>query len=263
MAMDKRHQAYLMFAGGALVIVVIVAWNVLLSHRAKPDEYGCFGQPRRSTVIVLDQTDGLATQTQAEIYRRVQAVVNDDNQVHVGERVSVFTVDDLTRHNLKPQFEHCKPRATGSELTENPRAIAARKKKEFDEPLRRALAISIEGSAQSPIAEAISDLSRTQYLRVPEGARLLVYSDLLQHTPAVSLYRCTSGEQAIAAFKAARAGAVQRPTFRSAKVILNPVPRGGLSEQNVQCRAIFWNWFFGDNTGPGAGVELDPLPGPV
>lgn len=263
MATNKRQQAYAMFAVGGLAVLGIVGWNFKIEGQAKPNALGCIGIPTRSTVIVIDQTQGLASQTQEEIYRRVQAVVNDDEAVRVGEMVSVFTVDELTRLNFKPQFEHCKPPSTGRELDQNPRGIRLAKEREFDKPLRDVLARKIPGADQSPIAEALSDLSRTQYLRAPEQSRLLVYSDLLQHSKALSLYGCVSGAQAIIQYKSARAGGVQRPEFKNLQVVLNPVPRGGLTEQNVACRAQFWNWFLGNIKGANAFIEVDPLPGPV
>lgn len=257
----KRKQAYLMFAISGIVVISIFVANVVLGNREKPNTQGCYKDSDRSTVILVDRTDGLASQTQAEIIQRVQTIVEDDSQVFIGERVSVFTLDALSRRNLQPTFEYCKPPATGSELTQDPRAIAKRKKVNFDQPLEKSLRVNVGAGDQSPIAEALSDLSKTEYFRAEGGARLLVYSDLLQHTKDASVYNCSSADQLIKSYTSSRVGSVRRPAFNNLEVVLNVVPREGLSITSVACRDKFWNWFFGDNTGSRASVTIDYLPG--
>ncbi len=257
MLADKRCQAYAMFAVGAVVLLVIGVADYYLSHRPKPGDDGCLGEFARSTVVILDRTEAMTGQTQDEIYRRIQRAIGDEGVVRTGDMVAVFTIDDLTRKQFKPIFSHCKPRASGSELTESPRAIATRKKRDFDEPLRKVLNEPVGEAAESRIAEALIDLSRTHYLRAPDGVKLLVYSDLLQNSTSLSMYHCTSTAQAIVGFKAGQQGAVQRPTFEKVSIVLNVVPRPGLSGTTVACRDGFWNWFFGDSRGS---VDQDALP---
>jgi hypothetical protein len=56
-------------------------------------------------------------------------------------------------------------------------------------------------------------------------------------------------------------GATERPTFKNTKVYLHIIPRLDIARTTLQCRDSLWVWFFGDNAGDNAGLELDYLPG--
>lgn len=245
---NERQKAYWLFGFGTLIIAGIVGANLMLTSRQSPDKTTlCIGKPAKSTVIVLDRTDGLSVQTQNEIVARVQRLV--EGAVDVGELVSVFTIDEISRKELEPRFSYCKPPSTGNAAYENPRAIARQKRERFDEPLVRVLAETVGTTPDSPIAEALVDLAQSRYVNPPNGATLVVFSDMIENTSALSMYRCTSGESGVEAFKAVRAAAVQRPHLANVDVQLHVVPRSKLSPANVQCRDYFWNWFLGDRSG--------------
>jgi hypothetical protein len=260
---SKRGQAYWLLAIGTVVIMGIVASNAILSGRPSRDNQTlCIGEPRSGTVIVLDRTDGLSLQTQNEVQARVEAFVS--NSVAVGDLVSVFTIDDLSRQRLEPRFSYCKPPGSGNAAYENPRAIARQKRERFDEPLAKILKDPVGTTQESPIAEALIDLSQSVYLNRPEGANLLVFSDMLENAQAVSIYRCTSGEFAVSSFKAARAAALQRPRLVNVDVEIHVIPRAGVSAEAVGCRDYFWNWFFGNRAGKRSGFSApNYLPGDV
>jgi hypothetical protein len=88
-----------------------------------------------------------------------------------------------------------------------------------------------------------------------------VFSDMLENTKRFSMYRCSAPDAAIAEYRASRVGAKERPTFKNTQVRLNIIPRLDQSRRTLACRDKLWVWFFGDNPGTNAGLDLDHLPG--
>jgi hypothetical protein len=94
-----------------------------------------------------------------------------------------------------------------------------------------------------------------------ERNTLLVFSDMLENTKRFSIYRCSSADAVVQGFRASRVGAMERPKFINTEVRLNIIPRLDQSRTTLACRDKLWVWFFGDNPGANAGLELDYLPG--
>jgi hypothetical protein len=154
----------------------------------------------------------------------------------------------------------CRPRSTGSELTESVRLIRQRYSETFARPIDSVLN-KIRGTGKrSPIAEALLDVSLSHYLAAPRNT-IVVFSDLLENTDRFSMYNCSSPEHAISAFRESRGGGRPRPAFRNTKIYLNIIPRMDYRPEVWHCRDVFWAWFFGDDTGEGAGVSTSYLPG--
>ena len=258
-ALTRKDKNGLALMGGVLAVlaaVLLLAINDGDRLPAGPDN--CHASVKAKTVILIDGSDVITAQGSEEIVRRSLDFVRE--HVGVDERVSIFEVTDVSQRSLKPRFSACKPPATGNRLNQDTRAVEKKFVQSFQKPLEDALAASGAESSVSPISEAVIDLSLSDYLRA-ERSNLLVFSDLLQHSRNTSLYGCSSGRAAIADFRAHRAGAMERPVFRNTGVYLNIVPREGLGHSVVRCRDGFWQWFFGDNSGPGAGLQTSFLPG--
>jgi hypothetical protein len=245
----------------ALVVVIaglLIAYNLSLSSRAKPDALNCISPVTKKSVFVIDQSDSIPGQTSIEILRRIRNAITSD--VSANELVTIIQITDGSRTHLEPIFSKCKPAEDGNELTDNVRQIRKRFADEFEKPLEAALATATPKSSTSPIGEVLIDLSLSDYLRGVTN-RLFVFSDLMQNSANTSLYRCSDSKQAIAEFKARRAGAVERPTFKNTAISLNFIPREGIGREAVRCRTGYWSWFFGDNEGPNASLTPDYLPG--
>jgi hypothetical protein len=201
--------------GIALIIAVLLAlgamlsYNMRLASKPKADANNCILPINKKSVFFIDQSDSIPSQTSTEIVRRILNIVSSD--VSSNELVTIFQITDASRAHLEPIFSKCKPARDGSELTENVRLIRKRFTEEFEKPLKVALATPPPKADTSPIGEVLIDLSLTDYLR-GDVNRLVVFSDLMQNTKNISLYRCTGSKQAIADFRAHRAGAVERPT---------------------------------------------------
>lgn len=241
-----------------VTLAAIVLFRVQKGDAPKPDENQCVGDVAASTVIIVDHTEKTTVQTRTEIVQRALAYVNGRK---TNERVAVFHVNSTARKSLLPTFVKCKPphpdevsRMTGS------RSRAEKRFRDFTSQLRASLSVIPVDSEESPLAQAFIDLSLSQYLRTEENS-LLIFSDLLENTAGLRIYNCDSGQTAIRKFRDARQGAVERPKFKNTRVLLHVIPRFDLARESVQCRDYFWNWFFGDNEGALASVEVDPLPG--
>lgn len=243
---------------GLALVAILVAAHVM---KAEPlDQMGCGSNIAGKTVILLDTSDDVTSQTRNEIVKRIWNVI--DQRVRDGDLVSIFTVSDLSKRNLVPAFSYCKPRRRGNEFKENIRTLDRNYLNKFKKPINELVTAPMGGSKESPIAQSLIDISLSDSLRVSNGsANLLVFSDLMENTNTFSLYRCGSGNQAVNDFKESRSAAVARPTFKDVTVELHIIPRADTSSSMGHCRDHFWGWFFGDNEGSSASVVPFNLPG--
>lgn len=253
----KDRQGLWMMASVAAALAVLIGLNYYLQLRPKAGPDNCIGVPRVSTVILIDNSQAVPEQTRHEIVARADAWVRDS--VRDNERVTIFRLSASSTDSLLPVISVCKPPSDGNPLIEDERAIGRVFRERFQAPLAQALQGPITESSASPIAEAVVDISLSAYLRADTN-RVLLFSDLIENTSSFSLYGCRDGDEAIRAFRASRQGALERPHFRNAHIILNIVPRTDLpANTTTACRDRFWMWFFGDNEG--GSLVPDFLPG--
>lgn len=257
---DKHGAA--LIAGVVAVVIGLFAVKLSLDAAPKPDKFDCLGQVAASTVIVIDRTEKVSQQTQNEILARTMAYI--DAKVTLGERVTVFSLTAVSRQNLTPSFSRCKPERTGSRVVKDLKALEKNYKTKFLTPLEEALKAESIESKESPIAQALIDVSLTQYLRAPKNS-LLVFSDMLEHVPTkFTMYppqTCRDQQATVSAFRASKRGARERPSFTNTALFLNIIPRTDVPRSVLACRDQLWPWFFGDNEGGTAALTPDFLPG--
>jgi hypothetical protein len=258
MLSTKDKQGIWVIAGVFGVLVAVLLLKMQQDSKPKPGPDNCVGLVAANTVVVLDHTERISEQTLEEIVSRAMAHVRD--HVKVNERVTVFTVSDLSKQSLKPLLSICRPPESGNRAVEDVRALRKRFQENFEKPLRQALAVTPGDSKESPIAQAITDISLSQYLRGDTNT-LLVFSDMLENTQRFTLYRCKSPSDTIARYRESRRGAMERPQFKNTLVALNLIPRMDQPSTTLKCRDQLWPWFFGDNDGPQAKLNTDYLPG--
>jgi hypothetical protein len=246
-------------AGFSMLAFIAIGAVVLSSKPTAKDDRGCSADIPGKTVFVLDQTDSLSAQTRAEILARVTRTV--DEKVKIGELVTVFSITELSKKNLTPTFSYCKPAKTAEGASQSQRFVSANYTKHFAKPLLAAINAPIVGSKQSPIAQALVDVSLSSYLQHSSSARLVVFSDMLEHTEGFSLYGHNGCQDAIGKFRASRGASVARPSFKGVDVQLHIVPRQQITADTEKCRNAFWKWFLTDNVGHGAGFDQSYLPG--
>lgn len=251
-------QGVVVILGVVAVLIAILIAKIILDKKPKPGPDNCVGQVTSNTVMVLDHTDRLPDQTREEIVNRAWKHIRE--HVKVNERVSIFTVSDLSKKSLKPVVSLCLPPDDGNRAIENVALIRKRFQENFEQPIRKALSIEAGMAHQSPIAQAIMDISLSQYLRGSSNS-LLIFSDMLENTERFSIYRCTNGVDVISRYRESRRGALERPAFENTRVILHLIPRFSLSKGELACRDRWLNWFFGNNGGEKGSFEQDYLPG--
>lgn len=241
-----------------LVVIVIVGVKFRLDAAPKAQDDNCVGSPTANTVILLDYSDDVPLQTRHEISARAMAHIRE--RVVLNERVSVFTISALSKQQLAPVVSLCRPPVDGNRMVENPSMIRKRYLERFEKPLESAFEKVPIDSPESPIAQAIIDLSLSQYLRGSTNT-LLVFSDMLENTQRFTILKCAPSSEVVKRFVSSRSGSKERPHFQNTYVQLNLIPRENQPEETLKCRNVLWPWFFGDNSGPNAKVDLDYLPG--
>jgi hypothetical protein len=241
--MEKRSQAWLIIGGSCAFLGLLIALKTIL-----PPKPICDPDVKSKTVILIDHSEAVASQTLDTIVERAWALV--ENETRDGELVSVFNLSKLSRNELRPTFSACKPRKEGSRSTEDVKRIKREFEEKFKKPLRAELSASMSGSDESPIAQALIDLSLSDlYFRSTDVTRLAIFSDFIENSPGFSMYKCQDASKTIDQFRASRLGSVERPTFRNADIRRNIIPRHNASKSTLQCVQKFWPWFFGDNQG--------------
>ncbi len=257
--MTKREKAWYMIGGSIAFLIALL----VLKQSVTPTPV-CDPKIKSKTVILLDHSESISKQTADVIVERTWKHIEEN--VPAGELITVYEITKLSKTNLQPSFEGCKPRAQGSQYVENVKKVE-RDFQNFKVKLREDLSTPIKntsGPVESPIAQALIDMSLDdKHFRSEDVTKLLVFSDLLEYTPKFSLYKSTSADQAIKDFRASRSGSVERPSFKHVEVQLHVIPRS-IPPQTVQSRDKFWVWFFGDNAGSckkESCLSRDDLPG--
>lgn len=239
---NQRKNAYLIIGGSVIFLLGLLLMKVLITPAPV-----CDPKIKSKTVVLLDRSQGVAKQTTEAIVNRTWQHIEDS--VSVGELVTIYDLTQDSKKNLKPIFQACKPRNEGSQLTENAKRVKL-EFQNFNKKLKNELANPIDGSDESPLAQALIDLSLdNKNFQSKDVTKLLIFSDFMEHTPKFSLYKCTDGKQAIQQFRSSKTGAMERPEFNNVEVQMHLIPRDDISKSALQCRPIFWNWFFGDNKG--------------
>jgi len=255
---EKDKKGVMLIVGVVAVLLAIVAAKLALGTPPKGGPDGCFGKVAANTVIVLDHSETVPEQTRTEIVARVMAHIRDKTQTN--ERVTVFNVSELSKKSLVPAFSRCKPSHEGNRAYEDTRGIEKAFKRDFIAPLQAVVGTAPSNAKESPIAQALIDISLSQYMRGEQNS-LLVFSDMLEHTPKFSLLSCGDAKKAVTLFRESRKGGQERPQFRHTSVSLNMIPRTEISKATLKCRDQVWEWFFGDNEGAGAHSDIAYLPG--
>lgn len=255
---QKDKHAYMLMGAVLIGVVLLLGAKVSLDHKAKRGMDNCLPDTDRQTVVLIDSSEEVPTQTQSEIIARAMSHILQN--VRVDERVTIFAISASTPTSLEPIVSVCRPPEDGNRAIENIAMIRKTFKQNFEAKITKALSNPITDSNYSPIAQAITDISLSQYLRGRSNT-LLIYSDMLENTAKFSMYNCRTPEKISAIYRASRTGAKERPEFRNTEVILNIIPRLKVAKEALQCREKFWPWFFGDNEGPHSSIKIDYLPG--
>jgi hypothetical protein len=210
---QKTRNAWLLI--GLVLLAVGAISAVYFSQRSKQlaldDETLCPSDPVSLTVLLVDVTDPMNLAQRQDFTNQLERL---RNSIPRYGKLSIVKVDAASTRLLSPVIERCNPgtRADVDEYTGNPAALQKKWEEGFKLPLDKAFAelSRASSSGRSPILESVQSVALTEFQAThAEGKprRLVIASDLLQNTDAISFYGELPDPRAVIeseAFRAAR-----------------------------------------------------------
>jgi hypothetical protein len=201
------------------------------------------------TIVLVDTSDDLPETTKHEV-----AVILDDlvSLLPSYYRLDIRVIDNSGLRS-RSLFSKCNPGdgAGLSEWTENPRIARQRWIDSFKKPVSNAIKNSLVSSkaSSSPIMAAIQEIAIDQFSSAQNSGikkRLIIISDMLEHTPLYSQYR-NSGDLSYKRYKESPAYLKFRTDLHGAGVEIDYVTRntGVDTKQHI----VFWHEWISDNGG--------------
>jgi len=175
------------------VLVLVVSWRVEPAPR-DPETMCPEDGPSRVTAILVDTTDRVGATSRADILGRLDDLVA---ATRPDEMMIVYdTSGSLADAGVAaPRLTVCNPGDpdAANPLISNPERIRRRLEEDFHAPLARLLEelVDADEAAVSPLMESIQTVSVTVLARRPYAGvpkRLVLVSDLMQHSEHLSLY---------------------------------------------------------------------------
>lgn len=226
-------------------IAGIVSWHITLRGQEQPDPVTlCPADgPTAAFAILLDVTDPLTPLQQRDLAQRLRQEILD---LPVGTRIALGLVSPEPMTRNQTRLGLCKP-LQGKEanaLYQNPKLIEARFRDGFLTPLDQTLTdlLLAPSADSSPIMESLQSLVVGAFLDLTEGTpkRLVIASDLLQHSDVFSFYR----RQRWSDFEhSADFGRLGR-NLADADVTLLQLPRPQYAELQSPAFLDFWAHYF-------------------
>lgn len=176
-----------------LTIVVVFMW--LKPEPVKIDsETLCRSEgPSSITAVLLDQTDSFGSITKSDLEVQIRDLFGTIQENH---EISIFTVDSTQEKVLDPIIQVCNPGDPdkADPLIRSKEIIRRRLREKFWQPLEEALSnlLNKKEAPSSPIMESVQSVSITHFQSIKRRSiprRLIIISDFLQNSAAVSFYR--------------------------------------------------------------------------
>jgi hypothetical protein len=209
--------------------------------------------PTSATAVLLDVTDPISEITKLDLKREFQRIVAGVEQHGL---IEVYLLTDVEGQPQRT-FHGCNPGdgESADPWTSNPRKIQQRWDQAFNQPLRKIEEGMGDGgtSKQSPIMAGIQRIvieSFTDAKLDGKPKRLVVASDMMEFTPAFSMYK--SGAD-IKAFESSAA----RDKFRTPLDGVNVNLLFFQRENSAGLKNLpeFWATWIGSNHGNFSGIE--------
>ena len=202
--------AVLIFCMAGLLIATLGYWYVtankalvVLDEKSLCPVDGAFG----TTVVILDLSDELSylqEQKLRNFFTSKDGITGTATiSVLKHDRLRVYLLDESASATLPaPIIDICNPgNGEGlSTLTSSPALVQKRYVQAYKQPLQEALIALMQASPSNttPLIESIRGVALTSFVAAPKEGhlnKLILVSDMLQHTDTVSHYR---GDQKIA-----------------------------------------------------------------
>jgi hypothetical protein len=239
-------------AGIAILAIVIAAllgglgyfkWQASQHVALDPKTYCPVTGPGSATAVLLDLTDAISATTLQDLKNRFQDLVPT---IPEGGLLAIY---GLTEHpgELIRLFDACNP-GDGSNvdpITSNPKLARQRWEEGYHRPFDRFMSdLGTHGpAARSPIMAGIQQIKLTLFDSQQArniDKRLVVVSDMIEHTDVYSQYKSGFGYDA---FERSRARDMFRTSLKDVPVTVLFIPRLKLASDPAD-RADFWaKWF--------------------
>lgn len=249
-ARPDRVPVLAVLAGLGIVALVLALFWVERRLQPQPTDAVTLCQvnvaPPVVTTIVIDTTDALTRTERAQILQEVERI---RDRTPTTSLLEVYRISDRSSDTVAPLLALCNP-GDGEDLNElyqNPVLARERWNTEFRERLETALLEILDAPSvpQSPLMESLRALSAEQINR-PEfdtsEKRLVVFSDLLQHTSQYSQY--TTPNQTFDAFKATGRFEGFQADLRGVSVSIFYITRARTRRLQNMEHVEFWTGYF-------------------
>lgn len=209
----RSRRAWVLIAFVGLVVVGFsAAFLTLKSKQRILDQVTlCPPDPDSLAVLLVDVTDPMNLAQRQDFLNQLERL---RNSIPRYGKLSIVKVDAASSRLLTPVIERCNPgtAADADEYTGNPKALQEKWEKGFRNPLDEAFSLlaAASGAERSPILESVQSVALTEFQTAQaqdKPRRLILASDLLQHTDRLSFYGpLPPAEQVVNsdAFRAAR-----------------------------------------------------------
>jgi hypothetical protein len=220
--------------------------RTLKQEKVDPETLCPIAGSKTTTLAIIDKTDPL---TRPEQLRARDLIASERNLVQRGDRITVKLLQQRAGTNdvvLDTIADLCNPGSEANPLFENPTRVAARYQSAFLEPIDNALeSVADLGSAPaSPIARSIGSTVESSIAPSSPHFKLILISDLMEHTPEASAYTGTLGD---AALRVLLPDSVQR-ALKGAEIRVLLLKRLKYASQQDAAVKI-WARFFQETTG--------------
>jgi len=239
---QAERQGRFLIAIGITLIVGIVAIGIYFSadqesNRIDPETL-CGSAPPLYVDLIIDATDPYNPTQRRYLQQFIQRLIID---LPVSSRLAIHPVRDQTPR--LPTLVRCKPEDghNANPLYQNRAQIQQQWQHDFMVPVEAQFTrlTEQEGADQSPLMETIQAVAIESYQPLPlaRPKRLIIISDLLQHTEGWSHYNDPIALEALE----------QRPYYqrlrtdlRGAEVEFLMIRRAGFEQLQQQRLAMFW-----------------------
>ena len=241
----KRERQTLLAGLGIIGIVGIGGALVWLASERRaqmaaidPDTFCHSTNMPAALLILVDASDRLdaveAERARALLEREIARLPRHG-------RVDLYLANSADGELSEPEFRRCNPGPAGSALVSDAAGDARRFSEDYFGALDTAFAaaLAIEPADTSPLLESIRSASTRSLARLPDGTpvRVVVVSDLLQHSDVLSHYR---SREDFGVFQASPGWSRAIADLRGADVVLGYVTRADQRQLQGRAHLAWW-----------------------
>lgn len=189
----NQRKAFVLIGAALAALSSVIAYAVTTRPEPRDIQHCLIGRaPERSAIFLVDLTDA-QPMTDAQFARLRSDVEIAADALASGDRLQIVTLgaEDGTNADMQIAFAGCRPIAPDNGgLTQGRHVLERQQHADWSEPIAAALrdirSRPVAPAASTPLIATIKAL-----LARAAGVqrRLYVYSDLLEHTGTVSMYR--------------------------------------------------------------------------